>query len=65
MPIIPTEFLNMWLKKYTPTPDIPIPDMDEVQIIKEELKFSNDLDNLQIRLVPRKCINIDVEFSPY
>lgn len=65
MPIISNELIQKWVQRSLPTREIPIPDMDVVEIIEEVLKFSNELDNLQIRLVPRKCTRVDVNLSPY
>lgn len=68
MPIISTKFLKDWINQQIVTShasEVPIPEMDKVEIIEEVMKFSNDLDNLQIRLVPRKFVQIDFELSQY
>lgn len=66
MPIISKHFLKDWINRETVTShvlQVPIPEMDKVEIIEEVMKFSNNLDNLQIRLVPRKFVQIDFELS--
>jgi hypothetical protein len=44
--------------KGTTNNDIPIPTLEEVETIEEAIQFANTLDNLQIRLVPRKSKQI-------
>lgn len=68
MPIISPKFLTEWINQQIRAPpslEVPIPEMNKVEVIEEVMKFSNDLDNLQIRLVPRKFKQINIEIWQY
>lgn len=64
--IIPLDLIKTWIRDCIITEkNIHIPTMENVDIIQEELKFSSLRNNIQIRLVPRKCCTNNIKLVNY
>lgn len=57
--------IKSWVREPNKFSDITIPDMDDIEIITEELKFSNALDNIQVTLVPRRYTEYNFALKNY
>lgn len=66
MPILSLNIIKKWISIQTEIPnEIPIPEMNTIVVVEDVLSFSRELDNLQIRLVPRECTSVDLKLYPY